>query len=201
MRARRDCGRPKKLACATRWFIPSFKGDRFDDSAGEVVDAASDLQLSVPDQACDDRGRLGENLCLIADVRFNGDVEIPFGDSHRRSNVLEQAADLAGDFGPLKRGGHGSAGRMAENEKHFCAQQQCAKFETADVFTRGYIPRNTRDEQVPKSLIEHHLDGNARIGAAEKRGERSLFWSDGLDSFDVAVGRCSRQLVVRFQRI
>ncbi len=78
---------------------------------------------------------------------------------------------------------------MTENIQHLRPENLRAELKAADVLAGGDVPRDASDEEITEPLVEHELDGNSRVRAAQERGEWGLASGDRLDAIEILVNR------------
>jgi len=86
---------------------------------------------------------------LIAHVDFNGCGNIPFGLLGRRTNVLEQPADLSRYVICFNRCGNGSAVGMPQYVKNLGLQDKRSELKATDVFTGGDVASDPNTKRSP----------------------------------------------------
>ncbi len=72
------------------------------------------------------------------------------------------------------RGGDCAAIRVSEHHDEWHAQKLHRKFETGEPIVIGEIAREPDNKKIAGSLVERNFRGNARIRAAQDRGNRLL---------------------------
>jgi hypothetical protein len=107
--------------------------------------------------------------------------------SDGRSDVLEQSADLAGDFIAFDGRVDSSALCVSEDIQDFCAEDAGAEFEAADIFTAGHISGDACDEQISEALIEDDFNGDSGVSAAKEGGEGLLPFCQLLNSLHIPM--------------
>src|SRR5580765_3727125 len=149
----------------------------------QLIHGAGDDDFAALDSVRE-RGRLAQHAYRLAHVRFDSAVNL-FGGlesgRHAREcglDLLEQRLNvrrlvLAVSLGPERRG-HRAARFVAEHEHELHAEMVGGVLDAAQFVQRGHVAGDADHEQVSEALVEQGLERNARITAAENRGEGML---------------------------
>ena len=158
------------------------------DACLQGIFGADHHEPGILDQILNDVGSMAQMIHRGADVGAHGfmhqRVVIGMGAApqqafDRRSDEIHDGMQIARlvlhrTTQLFQRRFDGPAAGVSEYHHQPRAELFSRKFDAADQGRSDDVARDPDDEQISQTLIEHDLDGNARIGAAENGGKRLL---------------------------
>ena len=152
-------------------------------AGGNVVEAAHDFHLSVRDALGDDGPGLFQAPDIVPDVLGDGlgeGIRRPrlLGQINRWADRVDQRGQMAGEGGVglqnVDRRLHRPTIRVAEHEDQRRTEDLHAVFQARKTVGVDEVSSDSDDEQVTRTLIEHEIGSDPRIGAADDAGDRVL---------------------------